>query len=139
MSAAGRVRDVVVVGGGHNGLVCAAYLAKAGLDVLVLERCGVLGGAAVTEELWPGYRVATAAYLVSLLQDKIVAYLELHRHGYEILPKDPSYFSPRLDGQHFFMWSDLAKTCEEIARLSPRDAERYPEYEAMLDRVAAFV
>jgi phytoene dehydrogenase-like protein len=130
---------VVVVGGGHNGLVCAAYLAKAGLDVLVLERRDVLGGAAVTEELWPGYRVSTAAYLVSLLQDKVVHDLELRRHGYEILPKDPPYFSPRLDGQHFFMWSDMAKTCEEIASLSRRDAERYPEYEAMLDRVTAFV
>src|SRR5205085_6132755 len=90
-----ELRDAVVVGGGHNGLVCAAYLAKAGLDVLVLERREVLGGAAVTEALWPGYRVSTAAYLVSLLQEKIVRELELHRHGYEILPKDPPYFSPR--------------------------------------------
>lgn len=128
-----------MVGGGHNGLVAAAYLARAGLDVLVLERRDVLGGAAVTEELWPGYRVSTAAYLVSLLQNRIVRDLDLRRHGYEILPKDPPYFSPRLDGQHFFIWRDLARTCEEIARLSRRDAERYPEYEAMLDRVTAFV
>src|SRR5262249_4679681 len=73
------------------------------------------------------------------LQDKIVHDLDLRRHGYEILPKDPPYFSPRLDGQHFFIWRDMAKTCEEIARLSPKDAARYPEYEEMLDRVTAFV
>jgi phytoene dehydrogenase-like protein len=132
-------RDAVVVGGGHNGLVSAAYLARAGLDVLVLERRDVLGGAAVTEALWPGYQVSTAAYLVSLLQPRIVRDLDLPRHGYEILPKDPPYFSPRLDGRHFFMWRDLAKTCAEIARLSQRDAERYPAYEEMLDRVTAFV
>ncbi|MGE3268980.1 MAG: phytoene desaturase family protein, partial [Chloroflexota bacterium] len=132
-------RDAVIIGGGHNGLVAAAYLAKAGLDVLVLERRDVLGGAAVTEELWPGYRVSTAAYLVSLLQEKVVQDLQLARHGYEILPKDPPYFSPRLDGQHFFMWRDMAKTCQELARLSPRDAERYPAYEEMLDRVTEFV
>ena len=136
---AGRVRDVVVVGGGHNGLVAAAYLAKAGLDVLVLERRDVLGGAAVTEELWPGYRVSTAAYLISLLQEKVVRDLDLPRHGYEVLPKDPPYFSPRLDGQHFFMWRDMGKTLDELARLSKKDAERYPAYEEMLDRVADFV
>src|SRR5215216_1225286 len=89
LMAGGRVRDAIVVGGGHNGLVAAAYLAKAGLDVLVLERRDVLGGAAVTEELWPGYRVSTAAYLISLLQEKVVRDLDLKRHGYQILPKDP--------------------------------------------------
>src|SRR5436190_22379796 len=113
-------RDVVVIGGGHNGLVTAAYLAKAGLDVLVLERRDILGGAAVTEELWPGYRVSTAAYLISLLQDKVVKDLDLPRYGYEILPKDPLYFSPRLDGQHFFMWRDMAKPLDDLSRLSKR-------------------
>ena len=131
--------DAIIVGGGHNGLVCAAYLARAGLDVLVLERRPVLGGASVTEELFPGYRVSTAAYLLSLLQPKIVDDLELRRFGYHVMPKDPPYFSPRLDGKAFFMWRDMERTLAEIARLSPRDAERYPEYEAMLDRVTAFV
>src|SRR5436190_10932308 len=132
-------RDVVVIGGGHNGLVASAYLAKAGLDVLVLERRDILGGAAVTEGLWPGYRVSTAAYLISLLQDKVVQDLDLRRHGYEVIPKDPPYFSPRLDGQHFFMWRDMDKTLAELVRLSHRDAERYPAYEEMLDRVTEFV
>jgi phytoene dehydrogenase-like protein len=134
-----RVRDAIVVGGGHNGLVAAAYLARAGLDTLVLERRDVLGGAAVTEELWPGYRVSTAAYLISLLQTQIVRDLDLPRYGYEILPKDPPYFSPRLDGKHFFMWRDMEKTLGELRRLSARDAERYPAYEEMLDRVTEFV
>jgi phytoene dehydrogenase-like protein len=139
MISGAQVRDAIVIGGGHNGLVAAAYLARAGLDTLVLERRDILGGAAVTEELWPGYRVSTAAYLVSLLQDKVVKDLDLPRYGYEILPKDPPYFSPRLDGQHFFMWRDMAKTLDELSRLSKQDAERYPAYEEMLDRVTEFV
>ena len=107
--------------------------------MLVLERRDVLGGAAVTEEVWPGYRVSTAAYLISLLQEKVVRDLDLPRHGYEVCPKDPPYFSPWLDGQHFFMWRDMGKTLDELARLSKRDAERYPAYEEMLDRVSDFV
>ena len=134
-----RAYDAIVVGAGHNGLVTAAYLARAGWKVLVLERRPLVGGASVTEEIWPSYRVSTAAYLVSLLQDKIVRDLNLPGHGYVVLPKDPAYFSPLRDGRHFFMWRDLAKTCAEIARFSPRDARRYPAYEAMLGRVADFV
>jgi phytoene dehydrogenase-like protein len=131
--------DAIVVGGGHNGLVAAAYLARAGLDVLVLERRHLVGGASVTEELFPGYRVSSAAYLVSLLQDKVVRELDLPRYGYEVMPKDPAYFSPLPDGRHFFMWRDGRRTCAEIAKFSARDAERYPAYEAMLERVARFV
>ena len=88
--------DAIIVGGGHNGLVCAAYLAKAGRRVLVLERREMLGGCAVTEELWPGYKVSTGAYLVSLMQERIVRELELERHGYQVLPKTPrsSLFTP---------------------------------------------
>lgn len=131
--------DVVVVGAGHNGLVCAAYLASAGRRVLVLDRRDRVGGAATTEEIHPGFRASTAAYLVSLLQPKIVRDLELHRHGYEVMPKDPAYFAPFPDGRAFFMWQDMARTQAEIARLSPRDAERYPAYEAFLDRAAAAI
>lgn len=131
--------DVVIIGAGHNGLVAAAYLARAGLRVLGLERRHLVGGACVTEEIWPGYRVSTAAYLCGLLQPKIITDLELERFGYEILPKDPAFFSPFPDGRHLFVWRDDRKTAEEISRFSPRDARRYPEYEAFLERVAGFV
>ena len=131
--------DVVIVGAGHNGLVAAAYLARAGLTVLVLERRPVIGGACVTEEVWPGFRVSTAAYLCGLLQPKIIRDLELERFGYEILPKDPAFFSPFPDGRHLFVWRDDQVTAAEITRFSSRDARRYPDYEAFLERVAGFV
>jgi len=133
------VYDAVVVGGGHNGLVTAGYLARAGWKVLVLERRELVGGACVTEEVFPGYRVSTAAYLVSLLQERVVRDLELRRFGYEVLPKDPAYFAPYLDGRHLTMYADQARTCQELAKFSRRDAERYPAYERFVERVARFV
>src|SRR5215831_16555383 len=108
--------DVIIIGAGHNGLVSAAYLARAGRRVLVLERRELVGGCAVTEEIWPGYRVSTAAYLASLLQDRIVTELELRRFGYRVDAKDPAFFSVFPDGQHFFMWQDRAKTLNEITK-----------------------
>ena len=108
--------DAIIVGGGHNGLVTAAYLGRAGRRVLVLERRELVGGCAVTEEIWPGYRVSTAAYLTSLLQPRIVAELELERHGYRVDAKDPAFFSAFPDGRHFFMWQDRRKTLDEIAK-----------------------
>jgi phytoene dehydrogenase-like protein len=131
--------DAIVVGAGHNGLVTAGYLARAGWKVLVLERRGLVGGACVSEPVWPGYTVSTAAYLVSLLQEKVVRDLELRRFGYEVLPKDPAYFAPLHDGRHFFMYADQRRTCEAIAQFSERDAERYPAYEAFVERLASFV
>jgi phytoene dehydrogenase-like protein len=131
--------DVAIIGAGHNGLVTAAYLARAGLRVLVLERRDIVGGACITEEVWPGYRVSTAAYLCGLLQPKIIRDLELERFGYEILPKDPAFFSPFPDGRFLFVWRDDARTAAEIARFSTRDAGRYAEYEALLARLAAFI
>src|SRR5439155_21684717 len=95
--------DIIVVGAGHNGLVCAAYLARAGRRVLVLDKRDRVGGAATTEEIHPGFRASTAAYLVSLLQPKIVRDLELERHGYAVIPKDRAYFAPFPDGRAFFM------------------------------------
>ncbi len=131
--------DCIIIGGGHNGLVAAAYLARAGRKVLVLERRELVGGCAVTEEIWPGYRVSTAAYLTSLMQERIVQDLELARFGYQVDAKDPAFFSAFPDGRHFFMWQDRAKTLVEIAKFSRHDAEVYPAYEDQLERLSQVV
>jgi phytoene dehydrogenase-like protein len=131
--------DAVIVGGGHNRLVTAAYLARAGRSVCVVERRKHTGGCSVTEEIWPGYRVSTAAYLSSLLQDRIVRELDLASHGYAVDPKDPSFFSAFPDGRHFFLWADEQKTLAEIAKFSVRDAETFPRLEAFLERLARIV
>ena len=128
--------DAIVVGAGHNGLVAAAYLTRAGLRVLVLERRPVVGGAVVTEEVFPGYRVSTLAYVLSLLRPAIVRELDLHRHGLRVLLRDPSSFTPLPDGGHLFLGPDRAFTLREIARFDPRDAEAYPRYEALLETLA---
>ena len=109
--------DAIIIGAGHNGLVTAGYLARAGWKVLVLERRPIVGGACVTEEVFPGYRVSTASYLVSLLQAKVVRELELPRYGYKVFPKNPAYFAPYPDGRHLFMYQDMARTCQEISQV----------------------
>jgi phytoene dehydrogenase-like protein len=133
------VYDAIVVGAGHNGLVTAAYLARAGWNVLVLERRSLVGGACVTEPVFPGYRVSTAAYLVSLMQERVVRDLELRRFGYDVLPKDPAYFAPYLDGRYLFMYADQRRTCDAIGQFSRKDAERYPAYERFTERMAQFI
>jgi len=128
--------DVAVIGGGHNGLVAAAYLARAGLRTVVLERRSVLGGACVTEELWPGFRVSRAAYVAGLLRPAVIRELSLARHGLRLLPRDPASYTPLADGRGLLLGSDMAASQREIRRFSERDAERYPAYEAFLDRIA---
>ena len=124
--------DVIVIGGGHNGLVNAAYLARAGKRVLVLERRHVLGGAAVTEEVFPGFKFSVCSYVVSLLRPEIIRELDLPRHGLEILPLDGT-FTPMPNGDYLWRVNDHAKTRREIARHSKLDAEAYDEYgKAML-------
>ena len=122
--------DLIVIGGGHNGLVTAAYLARAGLKVLVLERREVLGGACVTEELWPGFKVSTAAYVNSLLRPEIIRDLELKRHGFKMLPRNPSSFTPFPDGRSLLLGPNKAMTHREVAKFSVKDAEALPKYEA---------
>lgn len=130
--------DVVVAGGGHNGLTAAAYLARAGRRVVVLERRHVVGGAAVTEELFPGFKYSVASYVVSLLRPEIIRELELQHHGLEILPLE-STFTPLPDGDYLMRWADHDLTRREIARHSPRDAEAYDEFGQLMLQMARAV
>jgi phytoene dehydrogenase-like protein len=127
--------DVLIIGGGHNGLVCAAYLAAAGLKVHVLERRGIVGGAAVTEEFHPGFRNSVASYTVSLLNPQVIADLHLAEHGLRVVERPYANFLPLPDGRAFRLGGE--HTQAEVAKWSARDAERLPDYYAMLDRVVA--
>jgi phytoene dehydrogenase-like protein len=128
--------DVLIVGAGHNGLVCAFYLAKAGLKVRMLERRHIVGGAAVTEEFHPGFRNSTASYTVSLLQPKVIADMALHERGLVILDRPYSNFLPQPDGGYLLVGGGLERTQAEFAKFSQADAAALPAYYAMLDRVA---
>jgi phytoene dehydrogenase-like protein len=131
-----RAYDAAIIGGGHNGLVCAAYLAAGGQSVCVLERREIVGGAAVTEEFHPGFRNSTASYTVSLLDPSIIRDLRLAQHGLTILERPFSNFVPLADAGYIKVGGGVAATQAEVARFSARDAERLPAYYDMLDRVA---
>src|SRR5262245_32254163 len=131
--------DAIIIGGGHNGLVTACYLARARWKVLVLERRYVVGGACVTEEVWPGFKVSTAAYVNSLFRPEIIRDLRLREYGFESLERSPSSFTPFLDGRYLMMGPEPGLNVREIAKFSKRDADNYPKYEEMLERVASVV
>src|SRR5437660_9282718 len=131
--------DAIIIGAGHNGLVTACYLAREGWKVLVLERRYLVGGACVTEEVFPGFKVSTAAYVNSLFRKEIVADLRLGDHGFEVLERNPSSFSPFPDGRYLLLGPDADLNHREISKFSSKDADNYPRYEAMLERVAAVI
>src|SRR3990172_11938509 len=127
--------DVVIIGAGHNGLVAANYLARAGLHVIVVERSDRVGGACVTDEIAPGFRVSAAAYVSGLFRPQIIEDLELAKYGFRQIAFDPQAFCPFPDGRHLFLWYDLERTCKEIAKFSKRDAAAYPAWDAMWSQV----
>ena len=120
--------DAVVIGAGHNGLVCACYLAATGMKVCVVERRDVVGGAAVTEEFHPGFRNSTASYTVSLLNPKVIRDLRLAEHGLRVVERPFSNFLPLSGGEYIKVGGGLAATQAEVARFSRKDAERLPAY-----------
>ena len=128
--------DVIVIGAGHNGLVCANYLARRKLKVLVLEKRGIVGGACVTEELWPKTKVSSAAYVCSLMDKEIIDDLNLQQHGFKFLVREPPSFTPFLDGRYLFLHNDLEKSRKEIAKFSKKDAENYSGYESSITKLA---
>ncbi len=131
--------DAIIIGAGHNGLVTACYLARAKWKVLVLERRYLVGGACVTEEVFPGFKVSTAAYVNSLFRKEIIRDLRLGEYGLAVLERNPSSFTPFPDGRYLLLGPDPGLARREISKFSSRDADAYPKYEAMLERVAAVV
>jgi len=133
-----KTYDAVVIGGGHNGLVCAAYLAKAGKSVLVLESRYVLGGATVTEEIYPGFKFSVCSYVVSLMRPRIISELDLPRHGFELLPLDGT-LTPLPDGDYLMRWHDAAETRKELQRFSYADADAYERFGKLMYHLAMAV
>jgi phytoene dehydrogenase-like protein len=142
MSAVGLQRpdyDAVIIGAGHNGLVSAWYLAEAGLKVLVLERRHLVGGACVTEELWPGFSAPTCSYICYILQAKVIDDMDLREYGFAVHHTNPHQLTPFPDGRRVLLWDDAERSMAEIAKFSEQDARRYPEYMALRTRMATIV
>jgi phytoene dehydrogenase-like protein len=129
--------DAVIIGGGHNGLVAACYLAKAGFEVCVLERYHEVGGAAISEEMIPGYIFSTGSYVLSLMPQKILGDLDLFEHGIELLFRNPRFFMPFPDGNYLSAWEDAERSREVVRRFSPKDAENLRHYNDFLGRASA--
>jgi phytoene dehydrogenase-like protein len=134
-----QIYDAIIIGAGHNGLTTAAYLAKAGKTVLVLERRPVIGGIAATEEIFPGFKYSTCTHLASSFSREIIADLDLQKHGLEILPLNPLLFAPSLDGNSLAIPPALAKAAVEIGRHSKSDAGKYPAFCALLKKLSAYL
>ncbi|HVB01802.1 MAG TPA: NAD(P)/FAD-dependent oxidoreductase [Acidimicrobiales bacterium] len=131
--------DAIIVGAGHNGLVTSFYLARAGMKVLVLESRDIIGGAAVTEELWPGHRVPTCSYLCHVLQAKVIEDMDLPAHGFSVHHLEPGYFAPFPDGSRILTWDDDDRTVAEISKISRHDAAAFPHYIALRKRMASLI
>ncbi|TMD62773.1 MAG: NAD(P)/FAD-dependent oxidoreductase [Chloroflexi bacterium] len=128
--------DAIIIGAGHNGLVAACYLARAGKKVIVVEKRDRVGGACTLEEPFPGFTMSPCAYVVSLLRPEIIRDLELHRYGFDAYVKDPQMFIPYQDGNYLFLHASTEKTIEGMRRLSPHDAEAYPKFLQFFDRAS---
>ncbi|KAI5418343.1 uncharacterized protein LOC127074571 [Lathyrus oleraceus] len=131
--------DALIIGGGHNGLTAAAYLARGGLSVAVLERRHTIGGAAVTEELIPGFKFSRCSYLQGLLRPAVINELELAKHGLKLLKRNPSSFTPCLDGRYLLLGADKDLNHSQISKFSQADAEAYPKYESQLEKFCKFM
>ena len=134
-----KKRDVVIIGAGHNGLVAAGYLARSGLDVEVLERRHLVGGACATEELFPGFHFSRCSFMLYALHPKIAHDMELSRHGFEIYRLEPHEFRPFPDGRHLIFWRDPDKNAEAIRAFSQRDAENYPRWNDFWERAQTVI
>ena len=131
--------DAIVIGAGHNGLVAGGYLAKNGLSTIIFERSERIGGACITRELIPGFKVSAAAQLLGMLRQRIIDDLELERHGLRYTFREPEIFVPFSDGKHVFFYADAARTIQSIAKIAPRDAEAFPRFDAYTSRIARIV